>query len=165
MTSGAVAGEAPRFLVDGMLGRLARWLRLLGYDAEYANDVPDSDIVRRARAEGRIVLTCDTGLARRRALRVLLIRGERVDEQLAQVVAALGLVFDGALTRCPVCNMLLDDVAREAVRQRVPPYVYGTQRGFRQCPGCGRVYWRGTHWQRIWAAIERATPAPSAPTG
>ncbi len=142
------------FLADAMLGRLAKWLRWLGYDTVYIAHADDHALARRARAESRVLLTRDVELTRRRGLRAVLIESEQVGEQLAQVFRALNLTTREAFSRCAECNLLLEEVSREAVRGAVPPYVFHTHARFRQCLQCQRVYWRGTHWARIAARIE-----------
>lgn len=141
-----------------MLGTLARWLRILGYDTEYERDVDDDLLVGRCVAEGRIALTKDRRLAERRALRnVLLIRSKRLGGQVREVLAVTGDDPSDRpfLSRCVECNSLLEDVAREAVRDRVPPYVFRTQQEFRSCPSCGRIYWAGTHRDRMLERLAR----------
>ncbi len=142
------AGEL-RLLADGMLGRLARWLRLLGYDTAYERDADDLHLARRARAEGRVLLTRDRELAARRGLSTLLIESEVVEEQVRQVQETIGPPPEPALSRCTICNMVLEPVAREQVAELVPPYVLRTHEQFWLCPGCGRVYWQGTHLRQI----------------
>jgi len=144
---------APRFLADGMLGRLARWLRLLGYDTEYDNHASDLELARRARAEGRVLLTRDRALAARRGLQTLLIDSEVLQEQVRQVVEVFGLPSAAACSRCACCNSPLEEVA-EAVREKVPPHVLRTQQRFWLCRGCGRVYWEGTHIDGIRRQME-----------
>ncbi|MCS7178265.1 MAG: Mut7-C RNAse domain-containing protein [Anaerolineae bacterium] len=138
-----------RLLADGMLGRLARWLRLLGYDTAYENHADDLELARRARAEGRILLTRDRALAARRGLRSLLIESEHVQEQVRQVVETLGPPPHPALSRCSLCNVPLEPATPRQVADRVPPYVLQTQRRFGVCPACRRVYWAGTHLQHM----------------
>jgi len=142
--------EPPRFLADGMLGRLARWLRLLGYDTLYDRTSSDLELARRARGEGRILLTRDRELARRRGLRVLLIRSTDLAEQLQELERALGLSATGVeghtpQPRCSLCNLPLQRLRPAQAADRVPPYVMRTQRVFYCCPRCGRMYWSGTH--------------------
>lgn len=132
-----------------MLGRLAIWLRLLGYDTAYPNDATDAQLVRIARAENRVLLTRDVELTRRRGLRFVLIESEQVEDQVRQVFRALDLTAREAFSRCAECNRALADVSKESVRGDVPPYVFHTQERFRRCPQCARVYWRGTHWARM----------------
>ncbi len=139
-----------------MLGRLARWLRMMGYDVTFLVDTDDLAVLRHARAEGRLLLTRDRALARRAGALGVLVHSERLEEQL-QELATRGLIH-GPLetTRCPLCNEVLRELPRSAARDRVPPYVYQTQHEFYECPTCGRVYWAGTHWQNVqatWQAL------------
>ncbi len=141
-----------------MLGTLARWLRILGYDTEYERDVDDEVLVRRCVAEGRIALTKDRKLVERRALRnALLIRSKSLGGQVREVLAVTGEDPSDRpfLSRCVECNSALEDVSREDVRDRVPPYVFRTQRKFRSCPSCGRIYWAGTHRDRMLERLGR----------
>ena len=149
-------GASLKLLADGMLGRLARWLRLLGYDTAYDNVADDLALARQARAEGRVLLTRDRELAARRGLRTLLIHSETLEEQLQEVRQALGPPPHPPLSRCTVCNVELSSVAPEDVAERVPPYVLRTQSRFRQCPRCGRVYWAGTHVREMENVLRRA---------
>ena len=141
--------EPLQLLADGMLGKLAKWLRLLGYDTAYDNAATDLELARRARAEGRILLTRDRELAGRRGLRTLLIQSEILEEQVREVQDALGPPPDPALSRCAVCNAALETVSSEEVADCVPPYVLRTQAEFRLCPGCRRVYWAGSHMEMM----------------
>jgi uncharacterized protein len=147
----------PRLLVDAMLGRLARWLRLMGYDTTYWRDGSDLALVQQARAEERLIVTRDHQLAGRRGVRAMLVASESLDEQIAEVRAALASRAPATpepSTRCPECNGELHDLPREGARDLVPPYVWHTQRMFRRCPDCGRVYWRGTHWPGMQSRLE-----------
>ena len=143
-----------RFLADCNVGRLARWLRALGYDASYHARIDDSELVREAAAEDRVVLTRDRDLTKRRVIqtgvvRAILIRDDDVTKQLRQVFAELGLELKEALTRCIECNAELQSRLPSMVAERVPPYVRRTQSRYSECPDCGRIYWAGTHWQRM----------------
>lgn len=146
----------PRLLADAMLGKLARWLRLLGYDALYLHD-DDAILAARARAEGRILLTRDHGLAARRGLRVILVASPDLDAQLAQVVAEVGPLPPETPPRCMECNLPLVQLPPEEARAEVPPYVAQTQQQFRCCPGCHRIYWPATHWNGIQARLQALT--------
>jgi uncharacterized protein with PIN domain len=144
----------PRFLVDINVGRLAKWLRVLGYDALLAQHLDDEGLVRQSVQEGRVLLTRDRRIFQRRAaasgeLKALLIRSDTLGGQLRQAVAELGLRTDLGFSRCLSCNQVLAPVAKELVQEEVPPHVYRTQQEFRRCPSCGRVYWRGTHWRNM----------------
>ena len=143
-----------RFLADNMLGRLATWLRLLGYDTAYLPAAQDAELARVARAEDRVLLTRDVELTRRRGIRFLLIESEQVEEQLRQVFRALHLTVQHAFSRCARCNIPLEPTSNATVRGLVPPYVFQTQERFLRCPHCQRIYWRGTHWARMLRRIE-----------
>jgi hypothetical protein len=138
-----------RFIADAMLGTLAKWLRILGYDTLFDASLNDHQLARLARAEDRVLLTRDRELARRRGLHALLVAGEHLDDQVRQVLSELSLVPDGAFSRCPVCNQPLEAIDRETAQARVPAYVVQTYDSFSCCPACRRVYWRGTHWQQM----------------
>jgi uncharacterized protein with PIN domain len=135
-----------------MLGGLARWLRILDLDVAYDPSLDDPELVEVAFAEDRVILTRDRRLTeRRRARKHLLIRSDVVDEQVRQVLQDLGVTpdLDRLLRRCPVCNTPLQPLAAEDARAHVPPWVARTHTEFRECPGCGRIYWRGTHVARM----------------
>ncbi len=151
---GSAQREA-RFFADAMLGRLATWMRILGLDVEYEADIEDSLLAARARDEGRLILTRDTRLVKRRAVRerCLLIESDHVEDQIAQVVGSFGITASRLLTRCLRCNMPLTGVTRASVEALVPRYVYETQSRFSTCPGCARVYWGGTHKTHIIEAL------------
>jgi uncharacterized protein len=152
-----IKDTSPRLIVDAMLGRLARWLRLMGYDTAYWREGSDLALIRQASAEERVIVTRDRQLAGRRHVRAILIASESLDEQIAEVRAVLGSGAPVALapfTRCPECNGKLQDLSREDARDLVPPYVWHTQYSFRRCATCGRVYWRGTHWPGMKSRLE-----------
>lgn len=138
-----------KFIVDGMLGRLAKWLRILGYDTAYSPYLDDDQLVRLARAEGRLLLTRDRGLARRRGLQCLLIESDHLEEQLGQVLAEPALAGEHPFSRCPVCNTPLQKVDKTELEGRVPPHIFRTHKDFSLCPNCDKIYWPGTHWARM----------------
>jgi uncharacterized protein with PIN domain len=146
-----------------MLGTLAKWLRILGYDTVYDPDLDDHQLVRLARAQDRVLLTRDRELAMRRGVRVLSVKSEDLDEQIRQVLADLELETDQSYSRCPICNELLQALDREAARERVPPYVAQTRKTFKSCPRCRRVYWRGTHRRRMDEQLARFRPHGTLP--
>lgn len=160
-------GEAPRFLADAMLGRLAKWLRILGYDAEYFRG-EDDELLRLARREGRVLLTRDTRLLRRRVPGMcpplagadrlpahLFIQSDHVMEQLRQVVTALRLDPTAPpARRCVCCNALLEPRLKSEVFGLVPEFVWSRHETFWVCPGCQRIYWAGSHQRRMKEAIK-----------
>ncbi len=149
-------GVTPRFVVDTMLGRLARWLRAMGYDTLYPGQAEDRRLLQLSRAEERILLTRDRVLARLGEPRSCLIRAELVDEQLLEAVEQLALRRDDGLwlSRCLECNALLEPVRREDLRALLPEHVFAVHTDFVRCPGCSRIYWAGSHVDRM---IERLT--------
>ena len=150
-----------KFIVDSNVGRLARWLRIAGFDTMFINDLDDNRLVRLALSEGRVLLTKDTQILKRRVattgrLKVILIESEEGKAQLRQVVKALNLGDKiKPFTLCLECNQPLVLSEKEDVKELVPPYIFQTQTQYMQCPACQRVYWRGTHWQRMSRELER----------
>jgi uncharacterized protein with PIN domain len=140
-----------RFSADVHLGKLARFLRMMGFDSSWGNDRDDDVIVRSARSEGRIILTRDRGLLKRRAVtHGYLVRSLSPREQLGEVLARFDLSGQVRMfARCMSCNTALARVNRVSVLDRLPPAVAESCTEFSRCPGCGRVFWRGTHWQRM----------------
>ena len=140
-----------RFVADRMLGKLARWLRALGYDTLYLGGAGD-EVIRRALEEGRILLTRN-----RRAHpwlrrgRVLVITADDPREQLREVVRQLrlSLAEEALLSRCLACNRPLVTADKEEARGDVPDYVWQTHADFRRCQGCGRVFWSGSHAENM----------------
>jgi len=146
-----MATQTPKFVVDTMLGKLARWLRALGYDTLYPRAVEDDRLLHLARAEARVLLTRDARLAREAGPSGLLVTAERLEGQIGEVVERLDLApsADGLLSRCLECNGLLERELKEAVRGLVPEYIFSTQEHFVGCRGCGRIYWQGSHADRM----------------
>jgi uncharacterized protein with PIN domain len=145
-----------------MLGTLAKWLRILGYDTLFDPALNDHQLVRLARAEDRLLLTRDRQLVRRRGVRVLLVTSEHLDDQIRQVVVDLELEPGQAFSRCPVCNEPLELMDRSAAQARVPVYVAQTHETFKSCPACQRIYWRGSHWQRMEEQLAQLSTLRSA---
>jgi len=140
-----------RFVLDVHLGRLARLLRMFGFDSLYRNFLQDQELVRLARLEKRIVLTRDRGLLKRRSVtHGYLVRSLVPHDQLGEVVRRFDLTAQVRLgSRCVECNVGLQRVPREDVLSRVPPAVGRDYAEFSTCPVCGRVFWRGSHWRKM----------------
>ncbi len=143
-----------KFIVDTMLGDLARWLRILGYDTKYSRDYEDWELLKIASNEKRVLVTRDRGLywrAKRKGIETILIEEDNIVERLLKVAKTyrIRLYVDSDRTRCTVCNSPLLKVDRERVRGKVPQRVYEKYRDFWICPRCGKVYWRGRHWIKI----------------
>ena len=152
-----MAAATPMFIADAALGRLATWLRLLGCDVVYARGAGEAELIRRARTEGRFLLTRNTRLVRRRALPPhLLVQSDDFRAQLRQVVETCGLRAAPAfLARCVRCNTPIENIDRTAACAQVPVYVCETQRAFARCPSCGRIYWPATHVARMRGELAR----------
>jgi hypothetical protein len=155
----------PRFIADAHLGRLARDLRLLGFDTAFANDLGDDRLARLAAAERRILLTRDRQLLMRRDVtHGCYLRAARPEEQLAYLVRRLQLCrLIRPFTRCSACNAPVQRVGCDAIAATLPPGVRRLHEAFWRCDGCGRVYWRGSHWCAMAGRIERlCAPFPPA---
>jgi hypothetical protein len=151
---------APSFLVDGMLGSLNRWLRICGYETEFSRDAPDEDLLERGRERGLILLTRDRTLfreARRSGVDALLVEGSSDEERLAAVAREYGLVLDPVMARCTICGGRLRGVSRDGVAGEVPNNSLEAYDEFWRCGGCGKVYWRGSHWRRIVDKVSEAS--------
>lgn len=146
----ALSGEA-RFIIDTHLGRLARLLRMLGFDALYRNDYGDDELARVSSREDRILLTRDVGLLKRAiVVRGYWLRSVSPTVQLGEVLRRFDLA--AAITpfgRCIRCNGTLEPVARELVEDVLPPRTRREFDEFRRCQACGRVYWKGSHYERM----------------
>ena len=142
-------------MVDNNVGKLTKLLRIMGYDTLFFNGSDDSHMVAAALAEGRVILTRDTQIMRRRVvtngqLKAILIKGDEPEQQVHQVVDTLNLDCQFRLfTICLECNQPLLERSKQQVKDLVPPYVFQTQSQYMECPACHRIYWRGTHWQAM----------------
>ena len=150
-------------MADQNVGRLARCLRMLGFDTLFFDGQDDGEMVRLALDEGRVILTRDTHIVERKIvtsgrLKAVLLVSDRPEEQLYQVTKSLGLKDSfRPFTLCIEDNHPLEERSKEAVRNRVPPYVFKTQQRYTECPHCNRIYWRGTHWQMMSLKLEKLT--------
>lgn len=145
-----------RLVVDSHLGRLAHYLRLLGFDTLFHNDLGDQELARLAAQEGRIVLTRDKALLMRREVtHGCYVRDASPREQLAALVARLDLYREiRPFTRCMECNGLLRPAAKQQVAGRLPEGPRALFDEFWECTGCGRVYWKGSHFHRMQALVD-----------
>lgn len=138
-----------KFLVDFMCGRLAKWLRILGYDTEFYKETSRNKILIESLRGQRIILTRDTKLSNKKAYKILLIKSDKIREQIGQVLKELNLKLNEEkfFSRCSLCNKLVIKVEKEKVKDDIPLYVYETQQEFYQCPECKKVYWQGSHFE------------------
>jgi len=152
-----------QFLLDGMLGRLTRWLRMIGCDAYYSRDGSDADLMRQAREDSLVLLTCDVQLYRvaiARGVECFLIQGTNESERLANLAARFNieLKIDTERSRCPACGALIKCVNKEKIATRIPTATFKLYQSFWVCPNasCAKVYWQGSHWKRIEETLQNA---------
>lgn len=143
-----------RLIADAMLGKLARWLRLLGYDTLYDATLADAAIVRLARSEERVILTRDTQLAQRSGICVIYIKSENLEQQLGQLLSLPTLTASPG-PRCPRCNHPLTRVSLEEAWSNVPLHTFASHSDFSRCNGCAQYYWHGSHWGNINSTLAR----------
>jgi uncharacterized protein with PIN domain len=147
----------PKFIADVMLGRLAKWLRIAGFDVLYSNSFSDNELVRISNSQGRVLLSRDTRLLVRKAVRqFIFIESQDLQMQIRQVFKTMNVAgLSSLLTRCLSCNEALQETAHESVRGMVPPFVFETQENFKSCPICGKVFWAGTHRNSVIRNLEK----------
>jgi hypothetical protein len=139
-----------------MLGRLCRWLRILGYDAAFFSGAGKADLVYQALKEGRFILTRSHEVSKKQVIGMLVVESDKLAEQIRQVVSSLGLKPEESrfFTRCSFCNKLLIEIGPGTAKGRVPDFVIQTVHSFYECPGCHRVYWKGTHSDMFRSQLE-----------
>jgi uncharacterized protein len=145
-----------RFILTGELGKLSKWLRLLGFDAEYYPCNKTSVLILEALRDNRIVVTRNQKVPLRAGVRVVLVKSESAREQVRELLKQLNipLVSDKMFTRCTLCNKELITAEKLSVKDSVPEYVFSAQNDFFRCPQCNRIYWQGSHWGNVKHIIE-----------
>jgi hypothetical protein len=153
--------DSPKFIVDLNVGKLAKWLRMIGYDTQLFDHRDDSRLIHIALAENRIIITRDTQMMKRRIittceLKAILVRSDNPNQQIRQVIKELRLNPGfNPFSLCLEDNQPLVKISKDDVESRVPPYVYRTQSEYVECSNCHRVYWQGTHWQAMGKKLEQ----------
>lgn len=150
-----------RFIADRNLGTLAKWLRILGYDTLYERGNTDLDFLKKAAEEGRVALTRKRDITRwPHPARLVLVKADHVSDQLAEVLEALTIIPNPVkrMTLCLRCNAPLEAIPKETAEGLVPVYVYQKYRQFRRCPLCGRIFWPGTHRERVEERLRALLP-------
>jgi hypothetical protein len=140
-----------KFLLTKELGRLAKWLRILGFDTEYFIKDNAGSLIIQALRDERTILTRNQHLPQSKGIRIILIESETIKEQVKEILEKLKIKPDeeSMFKRCILCNEELMDIAKEKVKDKVPEYVFKTQKDFITCPKCKRIYWQGTHWGNV----------------
>ncbi len=154
----ALRGEdRPTFIADVMLGRLAKWLRIAGFDVLYSNKFSDDELIEISNREGRVLLSRDTRLLIRKSVRdFIFLESQDIQAQIRQVFQTMHILsLSFLLTRCVSCNEMLIVTARDSVRDSVPAFVYETQTHFRSCPRCSKIFWAGTHRRSVVRTLEK----------
>lgn len=146
-----------KFVVDCMLGKLAKWLKILGFDALFFSKIADDDLLAEAAKGSRVLLTKDTGLIQKaRNVEALFLESEEWPEQVRQVLTHFDLRQQvKPHTRCIDCNVALKDLSKENAKNLVSPFVFEHADAFALCPGCSKVFWRGSHFKDMEAQIEQ----------
>ncbi|MEA1940556.1 MAG: Mut7-C RNAse domain-containing protein [Candidatus Caldatribacteriota bacterium] len=151
--------EKIKFLADKMLGRLAKWLRILGYDTTYSAYSNDLFVILAAREKNRVLLTRNTNLIKRKNIcDFLFIKNDNWEEQLGEVIRGLKLKISldsNLFSRCSICNTPTINIEKKIVRNHVPPYVFLNNNNFVYCPSCNKYYWKGTHWEKMRQRVQR----------
>jgi uncharacterized protein with PIN domain len=137
-----------KFIITRELGKLAKWLRILGYDSVYYREKDIPGIVIQAMREKRVLLTRSAEFTKYKGMKAVVIKHDLAEEQLEQVTEELGLALpEGAIFHiCVECNTPLEGIEKEQAKERVPEYVFKTQEEFKRCPKCDKIFWKGTHW-------------------
>ena len=154
--------ETPAFFCDAMLGGLARWLRASGYDALFEYGIDDGDLIRRAREDGRTILSSDGPLFDRNVIKDGSVRAVYVPQQLSKLDALQFVLRELSLPlrdpRCMACGGELAEVPKHSVADEAPPLAFRNCERFWRCGRCGKLLWHGTHWQKITRRLAQITP-------
>jgi len=150
-----------KFLVDSMLGKLARWQRMLGHDVTYNVQLSDNELLEVAKKETRVLLTKDLELYQRaiaKGIDALYLEGKSESERLAEVAKrySLSLEIDMEKSHCPVCNTKLKATPKELLSGELEKNTFTYYDKFWKCPNCGQVYWQGAHWKQISSTLKEA---------
>ena len=146
-----------KFILSKELGRLCKWLRILGFDAVYFKGDNRGILLVEALRDGRIILTRNSKLSRKIGTKIIQIKSDKLRNQINQLIKELKLSPDKNLmfSRCIVCNSELEEVDKNRIKPKVPEYVFNNHQDFLTCPICGRVYWKGTHWGNVQSVLNQ----------
>ena len=150
-----------KFIADGMLGKLTRWLRMLGQDVKYSNQFEDAELIVTANKEHRVLLTRDLELYQRaiaKGVDAFYVEGQTEAEKLSELAKRfdIPLTIDLKRSRCPRCNTKIRPTPKEKLAGKVEKNTFIYYDEFWKCPKCGHIYWQGAHWGRIRATLEKA---------
>jgi len=150
-----------KFIIDGMLGKLTRWLRMLGHDVKYSRSLNDEQLIEIAKSERRILLTRDLELYRQatvQGINAFFVERTTEAKKLADLAKrfSLKLEFDVTVSRCPKCNTRIKPIPKEKIIGKIHETTASYYDEFWECPGCKQIYWQGAHWDRIQATLSEA---------
>ena len=153
--------KQPKFITDGMLGKLTRWLRILGHDVEYTSSMDDKELMQKAKKEDRVLLTRDGELYKQaiaKGAEAFLIENPNQTANLASLAKRfkVKLEVDVKISRCPKCNGTIRTVSKTEIADKIPLTTSSNYNEFWQCQQCAQVYWRGAHWNRIEKTLDDA---------
>lgn len=154
-----IMGTLVRFITDGMLGKLSRWLRLLGHDVLYYKSATDENLIDYAEKNDRILLTKDRKLvqqATKNGIKVFFVEGTEIVTMVGNLILNLNLnaEIDPNSSRCPKCNGSLLFMSKDSILEEIPKLTSVHYNEFWKCNGCGHVYWLGSHWKKITKTME-----------
>lgn len=146
-----------KFILTHEVGRLAKWLRIMGFDSAYQKKDDKRELVLKSLREDRIVVSRNASLARYTGIRFIHIKSDLLEEQLKQLKEEIGLPVneEDMFTRCVICNEVLMEIKKEEIEDKVPEFVYKTNEHFMECPACNKIYWQGTHWGNAKEIIQK----------
>lgn len=150
-----------KFIADSMLGKLVRWLRMLGHDVTYNVALKDSALLEIAKKEGRILLTKDLELYKRaisRNVEVFFVEGNTEPKRLAEIAKrySLTLTINMDEANCPICNTKLEATEKQKLLNELEKNTFTYYDNFWECPNCGQIYWQGAHWKQIISTLNEA---------
>ena len=153
-----------KLILTRELGRLAKWLRIFGFDAAYFKQPRFAKLLLTAMKEDRIILTKNTRIGKHRGVRIVRIKSDILSEQLSQSFKELNTEpeQDKMFSRCTICNQELKMVAKDEVKSKVPEFVFEAQEKFLVCPKCSRIYWQGTHWGNVSDVLKKIKEGSAA---
>ena len=142
-----------KLICDQMLGTLAKWLRIYGFDTFYADSkMDDTELINISKNEKRVLITRDKNLlqiARKEKLKVIEINTTDIDQQINKVISHVKVVTSKVLSRCILCNTRIDEIKKDEIKQMVPKRVFDSNEKFWYCPNCKKIYWKGSHYEKM----------------
>jgi len=146
-----------KFLCDQMLGTLAKWLRIYGFDTYFVNsEMDDTKLLEITKKENRILITRDKNLiqsARRENLKTIEIKTTDINEQISTVLGDIKIDKTKILSRCILCNTEVDEIKKEDIKGKIPERVFNNNEKFWFCKKCNKIYWKGTHYEKMFEKI------------